>query len=139
MSSFRAKVLTFSGSLRADGAFQAEDGPAVFPEETWTPEHLLLAALGRCVLKSLHHAMRGRQVTASARMRSTVTRRDEDGLYALVDADVALDVTIDPAPAPLELPSLLARAERGCFVGNSLRAKPRYRWLVNGAEVEPAR
>lgn len=28
--------------------------------------------------------------------------------------------------------------ERGCFVGASLTAKPRYRWTVNGKEIEPA-
>jgi hypothetical protein len=31
---------------------------------------------------------------------------------------------------------LLARAEHGCFVSNSLTTRPRHRWVVNGKEVE---
>jgi hypothetical protein len=30
---------------------------------------------------------------------------------------------------------LVARAEKGCFVGNSLVARPSYHWTVNGEEV----
>jgi hypothetical protein len=48
---------------------------------------------------------------------------------------VELDVTIDPAPEPDKLPSLLGLAEAGCFIGNSLEPKPNYSWQVNGAAV----
>jgi hypothetical protein len=30
---------------------------------------------------------------------------------------------------------LLDRAERGCFVGNSLTARPAYHWTVNGEAI----
>ena len=33
---------------------------------------------------------------------------------------------------PAELAALLAKAERDCFVGASLKPSPRYRWRVNG-------
>lgn len=135
MSNVRARVFTYTGTLDTDGALRAEDGPPLRPDDSWTPEHLLLAAMVRCVLTSLRYYARDREVTASAKMSSTITMREEDGLYAQVDAELSLDVTIDPPLEPAELPRLLGRAEHGCFVGNSLRAKPRYRWRVNGAEV----
>ena len=37
------------------------------------------------------------------------------------------------------LAELLAKAERDCFVGASLTAKPSYRWTVNGAALVSAR
>jgi methylmalonyl-CoA mutase cobalamin-binding subunit len=52
-------------------------------------------------------------------------------LHALADADV--DVTLNPKPqSPREL---VAKAERDCFVGASLTARPRYHWTVNGEEL----
>jgi hypothetical protein len=46
---------------------------------------------------------------------------------------VELDVTL--APTPTSTRELVAKAERDCFVGASLTAKPRYRWTVNGEEL----
>ena len=40
-----------------------------------------------------------------------------------------------PGLARLERLALLEKAERDCFVGASLTARPRYTWLVNGREV----
>jgi len=45
-------------------------------------------------------------------------------------------VKLEPQPEPDALAELLALAERDCFVGSSLTAKPRYRWVVNGRMVE---
>ena len=59
--------------------------------------------------------------------------RTTDGRYAFVRVRVDVDVTLDPAPANVR--ELLSKAERDCFVGASLTAKPRYRWTVNGEEV----
>ncbi len=47
-----------------------------------------------------------------------------------------LEIELEPTPAPDAVRELIERAERGCFVGNSLTAEPRYRWTVNGAEIE---
>ena len=63
-----------------------------------------------------------------------MTPRDTDGRFAFVRIKVELDVTLDPAPRPSR--ELIAKAERDCFVGASLTAKPRYRWTVNGEELE---
>ena len=94
----------------------------------------VLAALVRCTLASLDHHVRRAELEASAsgQAHGLVTKRVEDGLYALVEVDVRLEVEVAPAPAPDAVRELLARVERGCFVGNSLTAGPRYHWTVNG-------
>ena len=137
----RAKRLEFEGGIREDGLLVA--GPGSVPVDAgagWTSEHLVLAALSRCSLASLRYAARreGIQVQGSAHATGVVTLREHDGVYAMVQSQVTLDVRLDPAPDPRGLPDLLARAERGCFVGKSLAAPPAYRWRVNGAEVQAA-
>ena len=75
---------------------------------------------------------------ARAGASGVVTRRQEDGRFAFVEVDVTIEVELDAAPPHDELRTLLQRTERGCFVGASLTARPRYRWTVNGKEIEPA-
>jgi hypothetical protein len=71
-------------------------------------------------------------------MSCVVTRREEDGLYAIVEIAIDFDVDLDPEPDVDSLGRLLAGAERDCFVGNSLAVKPRYTWRVNGRPAVPA-
>jgi hypothetical protein len=54
----------------------------------------------------------------------------------LVETEVELAVEIAPEPEPDGLHDLLALAERDCFVGSSLTAKPSYRWIVNGRTID---
>jgi len=68
-----------------------------------------------------------------AEARGEVTQRDTDGRYAFVRIKVDLDVTLEPRPQ--NVPELLSKAERDCFVGASLTVRPRYRWTVNGEEL----
>jgi uncharacterized OsmC-like protein len=99
--------------------------------EAWSPEHLVLAGLLDCSLTSLrYHAGReGVEVAAAGGQASgTVTRREDDGRFAFVDIEARLDVSFDPAPQDRE--ALLRNAERDCFVGASLTARPRYVWNV---------
>ncbi len=134
----RAKEFRYAVGLAADGALSTEQGASLVPDVEWTPEHLLLAGLVRCSLDSLrHHAKRaGLEIASSAGDASAlVTRRESDGRYAVVEAAVELSVGLEPEPAPTALTELLAKAERDCFVGASLTAKPSYRWTVNGREV----
>jgi hypothetical protein len=87
-------------------------------EPDWSPEHLVLAGLARCTLKSLDfHAQR-----ATIAVRGTAAA---DGL----------DVELDPLPDDDRLGDLLDLAERDCFVGASLSVRPRYEWRVNGRLV----
>jgi organic hydroperoxide reductase OsmC/OhrA len=132
----QAKVFSYAISLDREGAASSDEGGSPLPvEEAWSPEHLVLAGLTRCTLKSLdHHARRvGVSSSGSASASGEVTQRTTDGRYAFVRLKVALDVTLEPAPANVR--ELLSKAERDCFVGASLTAKPRYRWTVNGEEI----
>lgn len=132
----QAKRFEYVASLERDGSMRAEDGAPLVADDSWTPEHFVLVGLARCTLKSLRHYARDANVSASAQVAGVVTRRESDGLYALVEVEALFEVEIDPVPD--DLGQLLARAERGCFVGNSLTAKPRYVWRVNGELAEAA-
>jgi organic hydroperoxide reductase OsmC/OhrA len=77
----------------------------------------------------------GANCVGSGAAHGVVTRREEDGRYAFVEIEASFDVQLAPAPPREELPALVEKAEIGCFVGNSLTAKPRYRWTINGEEI----
>ena len=133
-----AKELRYAVDLSASGELTEEHGVALDPPPEWSPEHLLLAALVRCSLKSLryHAEPKGVDVrSASGSGRTLVTKRAADDRYALVETRVELAVEIVPEPEPAGLADLLALAERDCFVGSSLTAKPSYRWVVNGRTI----
>jgi organic hydroperoxide reductase OsmC/OhrA len=106
-------------------------------EEDWSPEHLVLAGLARCTLKSLDfHAKRtGVAASGTASAQGAVTKRETDGRYAFVELECGLDVELEPLPEDEVLAELLALAERDCFVGASLMPAPRYEWRVNGKLV----
>ncbi len=134
----RAKELRYAVDLTTTGELTDENGVALDAPAEWSPEHLLLAALIRCSLKSLryHAERRGVDVrSTSGSSRTLVTKRETDERYALVETDVELVVELAPEPEPDALAELLALAERDCFVGSSLTAKPSYRWVVNGRTV----
>ena len=131
-----AKTFSYAVALDGDWVARSDRGGSPIPdEEGWTPEHLVLAALARCTLTSLrYHARReGVTVGGSADASGEVTQREKDGRYAFVRVKVALDVTLEPTPTTAR--ELVSKAERDCFVGNSLTSKPRYRWTVNGHEL----
>ena len=128
------KEFTYAVDLGESGTVRNEDGTPFDPPADWSPEHLVLAGLVRCTLKSLrHHARRaGIEVThATGSARGLVRKRDTDGRYAVVRTEVSLDVSLEPQPGRAERSELLARAERDCFVGASLTSPPRYRWNVS--------
>jgi organic hydroperoxide reductase OsmC/OhrA len=131
----------FAVSVDRSGRVAAEDGAAVHFGHEWTAEHLVLAALARCSLAALsYHARRdGLWLQASARATGAVARRP-DGVWGFTELACQVDATLDPAPA--NAGDLLARAERGCFVGTSLDPRPSYDWTLNGqaaiASAEPS-
>jgi len=135
----RAKELRYAVDVSANGELTDENGVVLDLPAEWSPEHLMLAALVGCSLKSLrHHAKRTSVdvLSSSGSARTLVTRRETDGRYALVETEVDLAVEVAPEPAREALSGLLARAERDCFVGSSLTAKPSYGWTVNGRPIE---
>jgi uncharacterized OsmC-like protein len=122
---------------RAGTATSGRGGAAIEKEEEWWAEHLVLTGLVRCTLASLGHAARRAQVevVAHGRARGTVAKREDDGRYAFVDIEARFEVELVPPLDPEALVTLLEKTERGCFVGNSLTPRPRYRWKVNGEDV----
>jgi organic hydroperoxide reductase OsmC/OhrA len=132
------RVLMFDVSVDRDRTARSALGGVPIPaDDAWWSEHLVLAGLARCTLTSLdYHAHRADLVsTGSATAHGVVTKRDSDDRYAFVQLDVELDVQLDPAPTVDGVRELLTKAERDCFVGASMTAKPRYAWTVNGEEI----
>ncbi len=133
-----ARVLEYDVTLdRGRTARSGLGGAALAVDEAWSAEHLILAGLVRCTLASLDYSAKraSLQLVASGRAQGAVTKRDDDGRYAFVRIDAHFDVELDPTTAPDVVNELIARAERGCFVGNSLIARPRNHWTVNGQET----
>jgi organic hydroperoxide reductase OsmC/OhrA len=132
----RDKVFSHRVAVDRLGVATAEQGEPLALGEEWTSEHLVLAALVRCSIKSLrYHAARlGLEVLAAGSAASTIRRREEDGRYAIVDVQVEIDAELahEHEPEAIALDELLAKAERDCFIGASLTAEPTYRWTING-------
>lgn len=131
----RARSFDYAVSLDETWDARSDRGGGVLPgadEASWTPEHLLLAALARCTLTSLrYHCVRaGITLTSKAASRGTVTRRDEDGRFAFVEVVFEGEVVFDPKPDEAAISELLVKAERDCFIGASLTAEPTYTWKV---------
>jgi uncharacterized OsmC-like protein len=134
----RAKTFEYAASLDRAGRLKAKDEAPLQLSEEWTPEHLVLAALMRCTVTSLrYHAERAGidDLVASATAWGRVTKREQDERYAFVEVTCELEVELDPARPQEEIQELVSKAERDCFVGASLTAKPRYSWRVNGADI----
>ena len=134
----RAKEFSYALGMDRTSRLTADGQGALILEDAWTPEHLVLAALVRCTLKSLRfHANRaGIDFVATASATGRVTKREDDGRYAFVEIGAEFDVELEPVPP--DLAGLLAKAERDCFVGASLTPHPTYRWRVNGSDVAAA-
>jgi organic hydroperoxide reductase OsmC/OhrA len=138
MAEPRARVFEYRVSTDADWTAHSDrGGSGIARERAWTPEHLLLASLTRCTLTSLQYHARRAEVTftSSADAHATVTRRENDGRFAVVDVSVALDVSFVPRLERDVLQDLLGKAERDCFVGASLTVTPTYTWNVDGEEL----
>jgi organic hydroperoxide reductase OsmC/OhrA len=123
-------ALDRAGRMTADGEELLQTGPG------WTPEHLVLAAVAHCGINSLtwFAGKDGIAVAAEAKATGVIARR-EDARNAFVDIECHLEVELTPPPDETKLPGLLLRAERGCYVGNSLDPHPQYSWVVNGREI----
>ena len=79
--------------------------------------------------------MRRARGQSAGNAHGTVAKRSDNGLYAFVDIETTLAVELAPSPEPDAVHDLLAKAEHGCFVSNSLITRPRHHWVVNGKEV----
>jgi organic hydroperoxide reductase OsmC/OhrA len=127
----RAKVFEYDVELDRGGRLTIPGGAQIAPAEGWTPDHLLLAALVRCSMDSFaYHARRGgHEVTSSGSAQGTITKSGDDDRYRFVSIEVRIDAQLEPRTN--EPDDLIAKAERDCFVGASLRVKPEYEWHVS--------
>ena len=126
-----AKELRYAIDLR--DVLRTEDGTPLQVDPGWSPEHLLLAALLRCSLKSLdYHARRAGNALDDAHgsVRALITKRKSDGRYATTEIELELQVRLREQPGDDELAALLLKAERDCFIGASLTVKPVYNWSL---------
>jgi organic hydroperoxide reductase OsmC/OhrA len=126
-----SKELRYAIDLR--DVLRTEDGTPLDVDPAWSPEHLLLAALLRCSLKSLdYHARRAGNALDDAHgsARALIAKRESDGRYATTEIELDLEVRLRGQPGDDELAALLQKAERDCFVGASLTVKPVYTWSV---------
>jgi organic hydroperoxide reductase OsmC/OhrA len=133
-----ARVLQFDVAVdRAGTASSALGGNSIAREDEWWAEHLVLAGLVRCTLASMDYSAHraGLTVQSEGRAHGKVTKRERDGLYAFVAIETTLEVELEPAPDEDAVRQLVGYAERGCFVSNSLTARPAHRWIVNGREL----
>ena len=130
-----ARIHEFDVAVDRDRVARSGLGGSPLPREAeWWAEHYVLAGLVRCTLASMDYAARrsGANCTGSGTAHGVVTKRDADGRYAFVEIDAQFDVQLAPLPDPDALRGVVAKAEAGCFVGNSLSVKPRYLWTING-------
>jgi organic hydroperoxide reductase OsmC/OhrA len=131
----RPRVLQFDVAVDRHRVATSALGGTPLPQEAeWWAEHLVLAGLLRCTLTSLDYSARraGLSATASGKAHGKVTKREEDGLYALVEIATSFEVALEPRPGPEATKELIRHTERGCFVSNSLTARPQHHWIVNG-------
>ena len=134
----RPRALEFDVTVdRNRAASTALGGSALLTEDEWWAEHLVLAGLLRCTLTSLDYSAgrAGVSVVGSGIAHGKVAKRENDGLYAFVDIETRLEIEVEPAPERRATEELLQHAERGCFVSNSLTAKPAHHWIVNGEQI----
>ena len=106
-------------------------------EAAWTPEHLVLAALGRCTLTSFLTTPAARVTSRSATRRRTASSpgvRRTDASRSSRCGSTSTSRSTAP-PSPDEIRELIAKGERDCFVGASLTVKPDYHWTVNGEDL----
>jgi organic hydroperoxide reductase OsmC/OhrA len=131
----RPRVLQFDVAVDRQRLATSALGGTPLPQEAeWWAEHLVLAGLLRCTLTSLDYSARraGLSATGAGTAHGKVTRRNSDGLYAFVEIETSFEVELEPAPGHDATKELIRHTERGCFVSNSLTAKPQHHWIVNG-------
>jgi organic hydroperoxide reductase OsmC/OhrA len=130
----KAKEFRYAVDLSEGDVVRTEDGTPLGGSPEWAPEHLLLAGLLRCSLTSLrYHARRGGiEVTrATGSAKALFAKRESDGRFAIAEAELELDVGLEPQPGGAELAELLEKSERGCFISASLTVKPSYHWSAS--------
>ena len=100
-------------------------------------EHLLLVALARCSHRRapLPRDRQSLDLDGTAHASGAVGQARATAPGASSRSRAGPTSSSLPEPDEEALQELLEKAERGCFIGGSLRPKPVYAWTVNGREV----
>jgi peroxiredoxin-like protein len=127
---------TAQGTLKSEGAPPLRTGPPRQfdgPGGDWSPEELLLAAVGSCTMTTFF-ALARRKELAVQRYGSHVEGQLDKTREGLVFTSVVLHVEIEVASADVQLARDLVSAAHGyCIVTNALRPEVRLE-----ASVSPA-
>jgi organic hydroperoxide reductase OsmC/OhrA len=127
----RTKVFEYAAEVDRAGRMTVPGGAQVDRPEGWSADHLLLAALIRCSIDSFaYHARRaGHEVAAQGQAQGTITKATPEDRYAFVSIAVRIEAQLTPRTN--EPDDLIAKAERDCFIGASLKVKPTYDWQIS--------
>lgn len=111
--------------LDHEGVAPIESAPPVEfggPGDAWSPEGLLVAAIGDCFILTFRSVARASKLEWSdlaVRVEGTLERRDGVTAFTAFAVHANLGVTADVDEALAR--NALERAERGCLISNSLR------------------
>jgi organic hydroperoxide reductase OsmC/OhrA len=99
--------------------------PAEFdgPGDRWSPETLLIGAVGDCLVLTFRAVARASRVSwTSLRCDVAGTLARLDNVTQFTEFDVRARLTIPAGTDPLAARQALERAERRCLISNSLKA-----------------
>jgi organic hydroperoxide reductase OsmC/OhrA len=111
------------------------DGPGT----RWSPETLLVAAVGDCLQLTFRAVARASHVAFSAlRCEVAGTLSRVDNVTRFTAFDIRARLTIPPATDPAQARQALERAERRCLITNSLNATVNLTIDLEVAALAPA-
>ncbi len=115
-----------TGRVEADGLPDlVVSAPLEFSGDpaTWTPEHLLVAATASCLMTTFLAIAELNKLTVTSYVSKTFARLEKVQGEGYRFTEITLSPEIGVASEDLEkAQKVLARAEKNCFISNSLRA-----------------
>jgi organic hydroperoxide reductase OsmC/OhrA len=118
------------GTLRAPGLPNLEvSTPPEFKGEAgrWTPEHLFVAAAETCLMATFVGIAENSKLTVAGYQSSARGRLEkvEDGGLRFTEIAIAVVITLDSFDDIGRAERVLAKAEKGCLIANSMVARIR--------------
>jgi organic hydroperoxide reductase OsmC/OhrA len=116
-------------SLETSGAPSLPSAPPLEfdgPGDRWSPETLLVAAVGDCFVLTFRGMARGSKlpfVSLSCEVAGTLDR--VDGVTRFTSFDIGAHLVLPAEGDPEKARRLLEKAERGCLIANSLNGEIR--------------
>jgi hypothetical protein len=127
---------TIAAAVDHAGKLFADADHGMSPDAAWTPEHLLLAALARRAVMSLHHRAAVAGHAAAGRATASADRGGRAAAPSLDAVWVGVDAEMTPALEGDALVDLVRAAEHDTTWAIPLARRVRFSWRVNGESVE---